>query len=225
MTHPLSNTLFSKDHFFRNPDKVVELSKKQEYLKSAEYPGYRTLNLLESADPTTKNFGLYIAQRLSKDVFPGISKFLLDVRFHKNETYPEEYANNGWVHSDESDIAGIVYLNKGEENFDSGTSIFLKKTTEDFSCSDFKSRQQFNLNSTVTAEYLEDLKSNRLQFTETVRIGNVYNRLVTYDAKRFHGPNNYNTSTLDPRLSLLFFIEGYSYAPVSLVNINSFWVD
>lgn len=225
MQHPLSDTLFSKDNFFRNPDKVAALAESQKYTKSAEYPGYRTSNLLESTDPVAKNFGLYFAQRLSKDVFPGIGKFLLDIRFHKNETYSEVEANYGWIHSDESEIAGLVYLNKHESNFDNGTSIFLKTSTEDFVCNDFESRRQFNLSSIVTEEYMQDLKNNRLQFSETVRIGNVYNRLVTYDARRFHAPNNYNTTSSSPRLSLLFFIENYTYEPVSHVKINSFWTD
>lgn len=225
MTHPLTDTLFSKDNFFRNPDNVVALAERQDYTKSAEYPGYRTGNLLESKDPIVKNFGLYFAQRLSKDVFPGISKFLLDVRFHKNETYSEVEANTGWIHSDESEIAGLVYLNKNESNFNNGTSIFLKTSSEDFECNDFESRRQFNLSSIATEDYMEDLKNNRLQFSETVRIGNLYNRLVTYDARRFHSPNNYNTTSGKPRLSLLFFIEEYTYNPVSHVKINSFWVD
>ena len=44
-------------------------------------------------------------------------------------------------------------------------------------------------------------------FTETVRVNNVFNRLLVYEADQFHGGNNFfGTTDFDSRLTQVFFI-------------------
>lgn len=224
-SHPLTGTMVCKNNFFNNPLKVFDLAAKQQYTYSGDYPGKRTGNLLDSTDSDTKSFALFFAKKLATEIYPGMSKFMLDVRFHINDVYSDDSANHGWIHSDECQIAGLVYLNKQEHNFVTGTSIFTKNNPIEFETQDFSSRQEFNRSGVVTEEYLTELSKNHKQFTETIRFGNSFNRLVSYDAKLFHRPNNYVTNNKEPRTSLLFFINDYQYEKICKVNIDSQWVD
>jgi hypothetical protein len=211
--NPFENYLITRDNFFASPDKIVDLSLKQEYFCESSFPGLRTKNLLDSTDTDTRNFAFYFANRIRADVFPGIQKFHIDIRFHKNKVYDIDDANIGWIHSDPSDLAGLVYLNKDEFNFLNGTSIFLKKNKEEFINKDFESRIKFNLYDDISDNYLHEIKENWKNFDETIRVGNCFNRLVAYDATMYHRPNNYKINTDGLRKTLLFFIRGFSFLP------------
>jgi hypothetical protein len=224
MKHPYQNYVVCRNNYLNNPQKVLELFKKQTFSKSGIYPGHRTENLFDSADQDTVNFATFFANRIRTDVFPGISKFMIDIRFHINEVYNNDDANLGWIHNDESDLAGILYLTPDEIDFTSGTSIFNKKNKSDFATDDFNTRLNFNLTGNVTDEYLTELHTNWLSFDETIRVGNVYNRLLAYDAKLYHRPNSFVTATSLPRHSVIFFIQGFSCE--STFNPASFnWSD
>lgn len=225
MAHPYSNTIVCKNDFFKNPDKVLTLFERQSYIKSVAFPGLRSSNLLESADSETKNFALFFAQKISDDVFPGIHKFMIDVRFHINQVYTNQDVNYGWIHGDEADLAGVVYMTKGEQSLETGTSIFNKNTNKSFDVDDFKSRQEFNVTGVATDQYLQDLKNNHNTFTENLRIGNMYNRLIAYDATLFHRPNRYNLDSTELRKSIVFFIRGYKKENISKVNLDYIWED
>ena len=79
----------------------------------------------------------FFAKEIANTVFYGMSKFELDVRFHKNDVYDHPDANNGWIHNDEIDFAGLVYLNIEEPSMDTGTSIFDKVSEGVFEVQDF----------------------------------------------------------------------------------------
>ncbi len=225
MTHPYSNTIICKNDFFKNPDKVLALFDSQQYIKSAAFPGMRSNNLLESSDAKTKNFALFFAQKICDEVFLGIHKLMIDVRFHINQVYTDQEVNYGWIHGDEADLAGVVYMTKEEQSLDTGTSIFSKNLQENFKVDDFTSRQEFNITGVATENYLRDLKTNHETFTENLRVGNIYNRLIAYDATLYHRPNRYNLDSKELRKSIVFFIRGYQQELVSKVNLNFVWED
>jgi hypothetical protein len=220
------DTVQTHDNFFANPDKVVELSNLVEYTNGTEYPGRRSVNLLQSNNFRLVEFSKYFAKRLADEVFYGLTQFQLDIRFHKNDVYDDPAANAGWIHADGIAFAGVVYLNKSELSIDTGTSIFLKTSADEFITSDFTSRQQLNLTKQVSKEYLEDLKQNHSNFTETIKVGNVFNRLVAYDSNMWHCPTNYCLKSGEDRTSLVFFIDQAAFVPLpSQVGITSTWSD
>lgn len=224
--HYYSNTLVVKDNFFNNPSNIIELSKNFTYNNSPTWPGRRTDNLLTINNSTVQEFAKFFAKKIADEVFFGINKFLIDIRFHINDVYNDSNANEGWIHNDDVCLAGLVYLNANEISLNTGTSIFAKKTKENFSTSDYQSRNNFNLNKTVTEEYLNDLKNNRDNFIEITKVGNKFNRLVAYDAMQWHRPNKYALESGEERLSLLFFIDRYEFTqPSSLLSITSNWND
>jgi len=211
------------DNFFNDIQPIIDLGNSLEYHNNEAWPGLRTDNLLQINNTLAVEFAKFFAKNIADKVFYGLSKFEIDVRFHKNDLYDVDEANSGWIHNDDIDFAGLVYLNKEEPNMSTGTSIFDKTLFEDFEAEDYQSRKELNLKKNVTDQYLIDLQNNRSQFTETINIGNKFNRLVAYDATQWHRPNSYNVKTL-PRYSLLFFINNVQFQELSsILSVKSSW--
>jgi hypothetical protein len=217
--------VITKNNFFSNPEKVISLFNHQKFYSAENYPGKRTENLLESKNEEVRQFALYFAEKLAKEIFIGICRFMIDIRFHINSVYENDQVNQGWIHADDTDLAGVIYLTPDEIDFDSGTSIFLKNTQENFAVNDYKSRQEFNFTEKITDEYLNDLDNNHAMFTESIRVGNLYNRLVAYDSKLFHRPNQYKLLSGNSRQTLVFFIKNYNVEHSHSIRLNSSWED
>ena len=216
MTHPYKNYLICRDEYFENPDSLIDLSRTLDYSKSTYFPGTRTGNLLGSEDAVVKNFADWFAGKIGYDIFPGISMYELYLCFHINNPCADERFNKGWIHNDHGNLAGLVYLTPGEENIDTGTSIFASEndvTDVKELPTDAVALKEFYLNNEITTEYITGFENNRQAFEsrETVRIGNKFNRLIAYDSKMWHRPNSFSTKSNLPRLSLLFFISQFNY--------------
>jgi len=209
MIHPFENYLVCRDNYLNNPQAAIDLAGRLEYKHAKVYPGKRTDNLMASDDIEVREFGKWFANRLSYNVFPGISMYEINVSFHINEVYDHPELNTGWIHNDIGNLAGLVYLTPGESNFDARTSMFNGYAEE--LPDDAEARRKFHFTGEVTSEYLAGFNRNQTQFKETIRIGNQYNRLIAYDSKIFHRPNSFITSTGAPRLTLLFFISKFNY--------------
>jgi len=216
-THPYKNYLVCRDNYFENPDEIVELSKSLNYSRAAYFPGKRTVNLLGVEEPIIKSFADWFADRISYDVFPGISMYELYLCFHINDPCTNPLYNKGWIHNDYGNLAGLVYLTEGEENINTGTSIFTSDNDDPIDAkelpTDTAALKEFYLYNKITPEYVAGFENNRQSFEsrETVRIGNKYNRLIAYDSKMWHRPNSFSTETNSPRLTLLFFISQFNY--------------
>lgn len=214
------------DNFFKNPNQVINLSKDLKYHKHENYSGVRSDNILYLNNPSLTNFGLFFCKKLANEIFFGIKKINIDIRFHKNTCYQDDTLNQGWIHSDNGQLAGLVYLNEKNINPAAGTSIFDKKTNDNFSTNDFESRKKFNFHNLMEEDYKKDLINNHNNFVETINISNKFNRFVAYDASLWHRPNNYKLFSNDCRLTLLFFIESFDLPNFNfLSHINTTWKD
>jgi hypothetical protein len=217
--HPFIDYVICRNNYFNNPEIVVELSKKVEYSGAEVYPGIRSGNLLASDIPIVKDFAIWFANRLGIDIFPGITNYETAIYFHINKGIDDSEVNYGWIHKDIGNLAGLVYLTEQESNFDSGTSIFnCNNNTIDELTEYMYAWREFNITRKPTDKIKEGLKLNNSQFTETIRIGNQYNRLIAYDSKLSHRPNSFSTSTLSPRLTLLFFISQFDFKKEEIYN-------
>ena len=221
--HNYYKSIHVRDDFFINPWKVMHLGDTLEFKNDENWPGKRTINLFKTGDKDCIDFAKYFAKRIADEIFYGLSKFEIDIRFHKNDIYDVDEANYGWIHNDGVNFAGLVYLNQEQSNMDTGTSIFDKTTEGVFEQGDFESRKLLNLKQQVTEQYLTDLKNNHSNFTETIRTGNKFNRLIAYGADQWHRPNSYKVDTA-PRYSLLFFINKAEFENVdSKLSLTSDW--
>jgi Family of unknown function (DUF6445) len=210
--HPFIDYVICRNNYFNNPEIVVELSKKVEYSGAEVYPGVRSGNLLASDIPIVKDFAIWFANRLGIDIFPGITNYETAIYFHINNSIDDLEVNHGWIHKDIGNLAGLVYLTEQESNFDSGTSIFNSNVNTIDDLPEYMyAWREFNITRKPTDKIKEGFKLNNLQFTETIRIGNQYNRLIAYDSKLSHRPNSFSTNVENPRLTLLFFISRFNY--------------
>jgi hypothetical protein len=212
MTHFYSDFIFCKNNFFQNAKRISDFANSLEFSYTHKsFPGTRTENLATSNNPECKDFANFFVAKLLNEVYTNILEATIDVRFHKYPAYEDNELNTGWVHIDDTDLlAGVLYLNNNFENFNAGTSFFTPNheiTPPD------KIREHFNLDHTAADidKYKESLARHNNQFNETIKIGNLYNRLITYDSNLFHKPNDYYINNTDSRLILVFVISKYSY--------------
>jgi len=111
----------------------------------------------------------------------------------------------------------LVYLSQDESNLETGTSIFsgdgVDQLTAGMLPTDTEACKSFYLDGLITPEYILGLENNRNTFehTETIKIGNRFNRLIAYDSKMWHRPNSFVTSNNTERLTLLFFVSQFKY--------------
>lgn len=117
------------DNFFENPDEIVKYANSLEYFKSKEpgnWPGGRSLNMWE----------------INRDLFDFLTKKALNyyfdlnkqritwtytnIRFHKIEPGDWELHDKKHtrIHKDNAFLGGVIYLNKGENDEETGTSFF-----------------------------------------------------------------------------------------------------
>jgi hypothetical protein len=221
MSHFYSDFFFCKNNFFNKPEKVIEFANSLEYnYTDKSFPGHRTENISTIDSVKCQTFANLFAKKLVNEIYTNIVSMDIDIRFHRYPIFADEQhnpLNAGWVHQDYQELAGVLYLNK-LSNFNAGTSFY--HPDNDIKLAD-KIREQFNadpagIDQTV---YLDKLQEYNSQYTENIKIGTHFNRLITYDAKLHHKPNDYFVGD-GHRLTLLFVISNYEYnsRPFNLVE-------
>jgi hypothetical protein len=205
------------DNFYEKPDMVRDIALSLEYEDSdGRWPGSRTKNLKE-AHPALYNLTIGKLLLLYYDIQNEDVDIDIDVMFQKIPSFhqdPFNVLNKGWIHSDFGTVAaGIVYLNK-DEDLHCGTSIFrLKKehslhTYDELTSEDFISPKiSFYKEKQISDDYEDRHSKNNDLFEETIRVNNIYNRLVFYDAQSFHAVNSYGITKEPFRLTQVFFIK------------------
>ena len=215
MQHFYSDFFFCKNNFFNNADRIIDFASSLDYnFTDKSFPGTRTENLSTLNDNSCIEFSNMFAQKLVNEVYTNITSMSIDIRFHKYPLYSQDKLNpinSGWVHTDHEMLAGVLYLNEVND-FDSGTSLY---TPNNSILPPNVIREAFNVNplETDNALYVEHLQKHNGQFSETLKAGNLFNRLITYDSKIYHKPNNYFIGNNDNRLTLLFVISNYECKP------------
>ena len=201
----MSYPLVIKDNFFSDPDSIARLSKEVEYSNSENtWPGSRSgflhkINLKLYA---------YIGQQiimLIHDRLP--TTYNLETSFQKINPYVRNdkwnKKNRGWVHKDYCLFGGIIYLDRNPDK-DSGTSIYKSKDGYDVQTAEslFYKEELYNGNEVDDVQYDKSYDILRDQYEETLRIPNLYNRLVLIPGDQWHSM----TTTGDKeRHTIVFF--------------------
>lgn len=211
--HPYSDFLFCKNNFFANPDTVLTLANSLEYdVTSKSFPGIRTENIAISNNPMCSKFADTFIESIVTQIYKDIVSMTIDIRFHKYPLYSQTVTdpfNQGWVHTDHELLAGVCYLNKGTIDLSSGTSFFEAKLHNIPDPPII--REEFNKNLSIDKNVYDNaVQSYNSLFKKTLTVGNMYNRLVTYDSKIFHKPENFYTGSVESRTTLLFVISEYT---------------
>jgi len=195
------------DNFYENPEEVREFALGLNYYSPREqdvsegiFPGKRTKELgpeypgffYHSVNKLLSVFHDFRTQQISWNIS---NKFQLI-----NSSY-----NSDWIHSDVGcEFAAIVYLTP-DAPLDSGTSIYKKNKNFNKDLYEKINNEKFSFYRDQGEDKREIVNS---MFTETVRVNNVFNRLLVYEADQFHGGNNFFGTTDDNcRLTQVFFIK------------------
>jgi hypothetical protein len=197
------------DNFFEDPDHIVEYAETLDYTPNdGRYPGFRT-TMIGNNDPRMHS---YICEEITKLFYHGADlNSKITTSFQKvYAVHDDQYhqKNRGWVHRDGvTQFGGVVYLNKDPEP-DTGTSIYsLKKGYVCKSMHEYDIEQTFNLGKDIPDEiFAQAYDEYHEQFVETIKVDAVYNRLVLFNSKTWHGIKTFGTKTIGrPRLNLTFF--------------------
>jgi len=193
------------DNFFDDPDGVRKWALEQEYFKdpAGAWPGKRTLPL--------DRLNLPLLEHLSRKYFSLFFNFdKEDVHWKIDACFQmiDKHAGSGWVHHDSPQrISGIIYLSPGAD-LNSGTSIFRRK--DGARITNFERVNKIRMASyrgEVTSAEADTIRlEDREVYEETIKVSNVYNRLLTFDSYLHHSAQEFFGEDIDSRLTLVFFI-------------------
>ena len=201
----MSYPLIIKDDFFEDPDNIVKISRECIYNEyTPNYPGVRSKSL-EEINP---KLYVHIFQKiflLLHDQLP--LRFDAKIGFQKIKPFVEgdkwDKKNLGWVHKDYCPFGGIIYLDKDPDK-DAGTSIY--KSIDGFDVQTKESMDAKELlysgKSIDDGHYYDAYDRVRNQYEETLRIPNLYNRLVLIPGDQ---PHAMTTTGDKERHTMVFF--------------------
>lgn len=211
------------DNFFSDPDAIRKWALSLEYRPSptGKWPGKRTIPLNDIHLPLQneiirKIFSLYFDGDVSKiahDYQKSGMFFQLIPPYDKNN--PDAKVNKGWIHKDgldrENMLAGVIYLTP-RISLECGTSIYELKEGQEYHDAARTGMRTSKANAYRELHNNEQIDKDvtiwNSKFDETVRVNNIYNRMISYDAHYYHAANSYYTPEgSDERLILVYFIQ------------------
>ncbi len=192
MTYPITII----DNFFEDPDKIVNLAKTFDYYPSnGDWPGVRT-DQLHLVDNRLFN---YIGEKIYLLFYEESPvQWSMITSFQKIKPFSEDQydrRNKGWVHQDIDILfAGIVYLNKDPEP-DTGTSIYTTKNGYALQYrKELEMKENLYLGNDIDLDdYNRTYDAVHDQYIESVRVENVYNRLLLFNNQTHHGVHTFGT--------------------------------
>ena len=192
------------DDFLEDPDSVREFALKQTYASDPEgnWPGMRS-RLLSDLNP-------HLFEHVCRRIF----SLFWDVK--TTDVFWDAYGGfqrvakefeQGWIHQDNDDLViAIIYLTPDADPA-TGTSLYKRKNiTEPIDPELIKVKKLGNIElQTASDLYQTSRDKNKSYYKETLRCGNVYNRLFIFDSSQYHGVPAYDTGH-DERLTLTLFV-------------------
>tara|TARA_B100000287_G_C20382347_1_gene682146 strand:- start:86 stop:724 length:639 start_codon:yes stop_codon:yes gene_type:complete len=191
------------DNFFDDPDKVVEYANTLEFSSAelGEWPGKRS----DEMWMINPELFLYVCNKIYKTFYPdGVEQGFIKMKFQYIEPY--EFDNEGWIHQDNTQFGGIIYLTK-ESEMGTGTSLYKPvRGYFDYPVEAGKNKCNYYLGKEFDKdEYKKTKKELNDSFQETLRVESIYNRLFMFGGNVWHGVPSFGTK---PRLTMVFFSQG-----------------
>lgn len=208
------------ENFFPDPDKIVDIAKSVEYTKHEEDTNY--------AGARSENFHIilpdlhqYVCTKILQPFFSGgdgnefVSAeaeigFQIINPLHEDQYHPK---NRGWVHVDGTNMmGGIIYLNPEPEP-DTGTSAYreILGYSNQYPSALSVKEKFYGGEDVPDEEYLAAYNRIHDQYEETIKVENVYNRLVLFNRDCYHGQQTFGKE--HTRLTCYFFFKNISSAP------------
>ena len=199
------------DNFFEDPDSIVEIANNVIYQPNQEgwWPGLRS-NYLHNTHPRLFDS---ITRKITSLFFHDCNEWSYEVFFQKVTPFTKnqyDKKNCGWVHLDlEYNFGGVIFLTKNPDS-DTGVSLFKsKKGYYSITHKEEEVKKRHFLVSDVEDKcFDESYDSYHNQFEETVKIKNIFNRLVIFNSKTLHAVQTFGKKE---RLTIPFFNNNISH--------------
>jgi len=181
------------DDFYPNPEQIREDVLKQEFTVYGNFPGERTRSF--ATEELKANIQAYIPEPIVQFDIPPSNDL-----FQRMDNGAFQYTtsrNRSWIHMDPyTNWAGVLFLTPNAP-LTSGTG-FYQFQDGTMTETDLIYKQ----NQAVTDRFAQDITKWKL----VDQVGNVFNRLVLFNSKRFHMSMDYFGDTLENgRLFQVFF--------------------
>ena len=192
------------DNYLPEPDNFLELASspliKWTTDPEGRWPGERSqrineINELLFTNIMQKFWLLFYNEEESHHV-----EYAADMFFQKIKP---EY-DRGWIHSDYPSIVTIIiYLTKNA-NLNTGTALYTPKNLQISSGQHEEFKRSLYTGQASGDQVKDNMEKNNSHFTQNLFVGNVYNRMFSFDSQIYHGAQDLTDST--DRLTLITFV-------------------
>jgi hypothetical protein len=175
------------DNFYDEPLKVRDFALKQEYITNVHYPGKRSHTSFSNEN---------IKNKIEEIIMPFAGKITRFTNNADNGRFQYTTSHDkSWIHADISTYWGaIVYLTPNAPP-SAGTGFY--KLID----GNFEENTSENYN-----EMVKIYRNDKTKWKLVDNVGNVFNRLIIFNSKRFHCSMDYfGTDINDGRLFQVFF--------------------
>lgn len=197
------------DNFYETPDLVREFALSSQWQNTdGRWPGQRTAPINEI---NPKLFDIFSKKMLSLfyDFEFCSVEWIIDSQFQKVPCFSnskKDCKNDGWIHTDDNLITGVIYLNPNPKP-GWGTSIYALKDGEIDDCNqEYKFDHYLGKELNEVEHEKQKIKHNN-KFIETIKVENVYNRLILFESKLYHGVPTFYSNEKEERLTQVIFVE------------------
>jgi len=192
------------DNFFKYPQDVRNMALSMEYFSSdiGTYSGVRTSSLHLSHN----NFFRAVCGKILDCYSLEYIDYSAYMHFHLTG---QEFGNSGWVHPDAGrenkfGFACIIYLNIDNNSINNGTCLYKVKNLN----KDYQYIPEMKKSFIDSVDDKEAKTLHNQNYITTVKVGNMFNRLIGYDLRNPNtGSTYYGDDKETSRLTLLVFFE------------------
>ena len=186
------------DNFYRNPHDVRKRALTHEFSVRGNYPGQRTISYAtQNLKDVIQEYVMPFGGKITDFPIPDENDEKPNANICNGSFQYTTSRNRGWVHNDKSNNWGGVLYMTPNAPLSSGTAFY--KFIDGTECQ----RDQYILdNGADTDTYRQDMTKWQL----VDKVGNVFNRLILFNSKRFHMAMDYfGDSKENGRLFQVFF--------------------
>jgi hypothetical protein len=209
------------DHFFGNDlPRVQHLAETLPYYdreilhkERKHWPGART-DCLSIVAP---DFYAELCPKIFDAIFDITCMKKLEARmtvyFQRIESFSDDASdpiNLGWIHQDNTNLSGIIYVKEHEHGTNINQPIIDDKLKQELETGEWKVDDDtkyrfFNHDETLDLnDYRDAVVKHNTRFKPDIQVGNNVDRLFTFTGDYWHNAVNYHGTT--PRYTIVFFL-------------------
>ena len=175
------------DNFYKNPVDVRNFALSQEFKVAGNYPGTRTQTF--ATNELKELINRYLEPFSGK-----ITEFPMETGAYNGSFQYTTSRDRSWIHTDHHNTwGGVLYLTP-DAPVNSGTAFYRIKNGGEM------------YENPLKRDYVDRYGQDLTKWEMVDSVGNVFNRLVLFNSKRYHMSMDYfGTDKMDGRLFQVFF--------------------